>query len=114
MPSAYLFGDGDGEGDFPVGLLLVADSGDAGALDEGQALGQAAEKAPDVWRPGGTGGAGSLGQELLYVPLGPGYGEAPLHDDGNGRQLLLLLRQLQKRTGVPFRETGRASSTAGL
>ena len=41
MPSAYLFGDGDGEGDFPVGLLLVADSGDAGALDEGQALGHA-------------------------------------------------------------------------
>lgn len=62
----------------------MADGGNAGALDEGQALGQAAEEAPYVWRFWGTGGAGSLSQELLYVPLSPGYGQATLYDDGNG------------------------------
>lgn len=103
---ADLFGDGDGERDLPVGLLLVTDGGNAGALDEGQTLGQATEEAPHVRCFGGTGGMGSLSQEFLYVPLSPGYGQATLYNDGNGRQLLLLLRQLQKRPGMTFGESG--------
>ncbi len=52
---ADLFGDGDGERDLPVGLLLVTDGGNAGALDEGQTLGQATEEAPHVRCFGGRG-----------------------------------------------------------
>ena len=94
MSSAYFFGDGDGEGDFTIGFLLVADGGDAGTLNESQVLGQCAEEAPHVWGFWRAGSPGGLGQKLLYVPLGPGHGEAPFYNDGNDRQLLLLLGQL--------------------